>query len=259
MYVCGQQLCGPVISTKHFENCRAGNHWAGDTRCKCWSQITTQHFTRIRGDCRNVNIFRSTSLQGLSWILRIKLLLFTITKKNIRVLNLLVQLSGRWIYSLIKVDGWSILRLLTFEGVVFIPNYSDLHGSPPFPFLWPGAAWDAHFEQTGALFRWGRGILKFFSPKFGELCSPDMETFGPFGGRKFFDGMSSIDQMKQISGIRGILQQTRNGSWKKLDPWYFGFDCHTFHLSATWCINQGWSWGRSIIKAFVQLLFCISP
>ena len=92
-----------------------------------------------------------------------------------------VQLSGRWIYSLIKVDGWGFLRLLTFEGVVFIPNYSNLHGSPPFPFLWPGAAWDAHFEQTGALFRWGRGILKYFSPKFGELCSPDMETFGPFG------------------------------------------------------------------------------
>ena len=69
----------------------------------------------------------------------------------------------------------------------------------------------------------------------------------------------SIDQMKQISGIRGILQQTRNGSWKKLDPWYLGFVCHTFHLSATWCINHGWSWGRSIIKAFVQLLSCISP
>ena len=83
MYVCGQQLCGPVISTKHFENCRGGNHWAGDTRCKCWSQISTQHFTRIRGDCRNVNIFRSTLTQDFSWFLPTKLLSFTIIVKNI--------------------------------------------------------------------------------------------------------------------------------------------------------------------------------
>ena len=67
-------------------------------------------------------------------------------------------------------------------------------------------------KQARYLDEAGRGILKYFSPKFGELCSPDMETFGPFGGRKFFDGKSTIDQMKQISGIRGILQQTRNGS-----------------------------------------------
>lgn len=54
----------------------------------------------------------------------------------------------------------------------------------------------------------GRNIEIFFSPKFGELCWSDMETFGPFGG-KFLEGESSIDQMKQIPGIRGILHQLK--------------------------------------------------
>ena len=123
----------------------------------------------------------------------------------------LFQLSGRWI----KEDGWGILRLLTFEGVVFIPNYSDLHGSPPFPFFWPGAAWDAHFEQTGALFRWGRGILKYFSPKFGELCSLDMETFGPFGGGNFLMGRApsikwNKSQESEVSSNKLEMAAERN-------------------------------------------------
>ena len=63
-------------------------------------------------------------------------------------------------------------------------------------------------KQARYLDEAGRGILKYFSPKFGELCSPDMETFGPFGG-KFLGGETSIDQMKQIQGIRGILHQLK--------------------------------------------------
>ena len=63
----------------------------------------------------------------------------------------------------------------------------------------------------------GRNIEIFFSPKFGELCWSDMETFGPFGG-KFLEGESSIDQMKQIRGIRGILHQLKLEAFEKLDP-----------------------------------------
>ena len=70
--------------------------WTGDARCKCWSQITTQHFTRVRGDCRNVNIFRSASLHGLSWIPCIKLKLFTIIVKNISFYFFRCILSIDW-------------------------------------------------------------------------------------------------------------------------------------------------------------------
>ena len=85
-------------------------------------------------------------------------------------------------------------------------------------FFRPKAAIDAHFEQTSALFRWGgRNIEIFFSPKFGELCWPDMETFGPFGG-KFLGGERFIDQMKQIWGIWGILHQLKSVAFKKLNP-----------------------------------------
>ena len=111
-----------------------------------------------------------------------------------------------------------ILRLLTFHGVVFIPNYSKLSWVAFSLFFRPKAAIDAHFEQTSALFRWGgRNIEIFFSPKFGELCWPDMETFGPFGG-KFLGGERFIDQMKQIQGIRGILHQLKSVAFKKLNP-----------------------------------------
>ena len=102
-----------------------------------------------------------------------------------------------------------ILRLLTFHGVVLIPNYSKLSWVAFSPFLWPEAARDAHFEQTSALFRWEGGILKYFSLLNSEsYAGPTWKHLDRLGG-KFLGGESSIDQMKQIPGIRGILLQLK--------------------------------------------------
>ena len=173
----------------------------------------------------------------------------------------------RWIYDEFLINFWLnlgdevmstevILRLLTFHGVVFIPNYSKLSWIPFSPFLWPKAARDAHFEQTSALFRWEGGILKYFSLLNSEsYAGPTWKHLDRLGG-KFLGGESSIDQMKQILGIRGILLQLKlvafweTQSLKQRSP------------RSEWCINQGfvigWRWRRSIIKAFV-LFSCISP
>ena len=86
----------------------------------------------------------------------------------------------------------------------------------------------------------GRNIEIFFSPKFGELCWSDMETFGPFGG-KFLEGESSIDQMKQIPGIRGILHQLKLVAF---------WETQSLKQSSAveWCIYQGFVMGGMVKK-----------
>ena len=111
-----------------------------------------------------------------------------------------------------------ILRLLTFDGVVFIPNYSKLSWIALSPFLWPQAAEDAHFEQTSALFRWGGGILKYFISllNWESYAAPTWKHLDRLG--KFLGGERSIDQMKQIPRIQGILHQLKLVALKKLNP-----------------------------------------
>ena len=84
-------------------------------------------------------------------------------------------------------------------------------------FLWPKAARDAHFEQTSALFRWGGGILKYFSLLNSEsYAGPTWKHLDRLG--KFLVGERSIDQMKQIPRIQGILHQLKLVALKKLNP-----------------------------------------
>ena len=139
-----------------------------------------------------------------------------------------------------------ILRLLTFDGVVFIPNYSKLSWIALSPFLWPQAAEDAHFEQTSALFRWGGGILKYFISllNWESYAAPTWKHLDRLG--KFLGGERSIDQMKQIPRIQGILHQLKLVALKKLNP----------AQSIGFMTRRWWRW--SIIKAFV-LSSCISP
>ena len=62
------------------------------------------------------------------------------------------------------------------------------------------------------------GILKYFSLLNSEsYAGPTWKHLERFGG-KFLGGESSIDQMKQIRGIRGILHQLKLEAFEKLDP-----------------------------------------
>ena len=142
----------------------------------------------------------------------------------------LVVFSGYWRFTV----SCSFQITQSFRGLSFSP------------FLWPKAARDAHFEQTSALFRWGGGILKYFISllNWESYAGPTWKHLDRLG--KFLVGERSIDQMKQIPRIQGILHQLKLVALKKLNP----------AQSIGFMTRRWWRW--SIIKAFV-LSSCISP
>ena len=140
----------------------------------------------------------------------------------------LVVFSGYWRFTV----SCSFQITQSFRGLSFSP------------FLWPKAARDAHFEQTSALFRWAaRNIEIFFSPKFGELCWPDMETFGTvwgeiFGGRELHRSNETNPRNPRHPSPTqtGSFWETRSLNQSCAVEW------------TEWCIYQGFVMGGMVKK-----------